>query len=246
MSTHVLLDAKIYIAGRDCSGDHNAIDLPWSVAELAAGTFGSRTQRYLAGAENWTLTGQGFQSYGNGSDISNYLRSLKGKPDTTFTVGGGESGVGLGWTFTGVIVDASPMGGEWGALHGFRFRAVPAVGEPLREVQLLTSSGTAIGANGASAVVALGPLAAAQTLYCRTEVVAPVTGPGGRSLTLSVESAPAADMVGATVRATFPAITDVGVWTVSVPGPVTDGFWRVAWTITAGASFPCTIVLYIQ
>jgi hypothetical protein len=244
MAPHVLWDAKIYIAGRDCSGDHNAIDLPWSVAELAAGTFGSRTQRYLAGAATWALTGQGFQSYGTG-DISHHLRSLKGRPDTVFTVGGAEVGVSLGWTFTGVVVDASPMGGEWGSLHAFRFRAVPAVGAPLREVQLLAGAGTPIVANGASPAVALGPLTAAQQVISRAEVVAPVTG-ATPQLTLTVESAPAADMVGATVRATFPPITGVGVWTVSVTGPVTDGFWRVAWTITAGASFPCTMVLYRQ
>lgn len=130
-----------------------------------------------------------------------------------------------------------------GEMLGFTFgaeaRKRPLVrGTILAPLAIRTAGGNGVGRN-------LGAVAAAQSLYAVLHVTA-FTGTTP-SLSVIVQSAPAADFVAPVTRATFTAATTVGSQYVVVPGPIADPWWRVAWTITGtGPSFRFAAAIGIQ
>ncbi len=96
--------------------------------------------------------------------------------------------------------------------------------------QVLHPPGTARTVTGSGLARQLGALSATRALYVGLHVLSAAgTTP---SVTVVVESDDAVGMASPTTRATFTAATAAGGQTVQIPGPVTDDWWRVRWTIS--------------
>jgi hypothetical protein len=85
-----------------------------------------------------------------------------------------------------------------------------------------------------------------QTLVAHLHVFN-VSGTSTPTLTVNVQSAATIGFASPTTRATFTAATAVTSQRLILAGPVTDGFWRVTWSITGGTpsfTFAAAIGIY--
>ena len=102
---------------------------------------------------------------------------------------------------------------------------------PLARGQVMNTPGTARTVTGTGTSRQLGALSATQALYVTLHVLS-VAGTATPSITVRIESDDATGFPSATTRGTFTAATARGGQAMKITGPVTDDWWRAAWTIS--------------
>lgn len=123
------------------------------------------------------------------------------------------------------------LGGEVGDVLPFTLNLMGSGGEsPARGA--VAAARQAVSATGAlgSAVQLLGGVPSDRKAHASLHLFSPV----GTTITVVLESAPLSDFVGATTRATFGPLTAIGGSWASVPGPVTDPWWRLRVSVITG------------
>lgn len=238
MTAQTFSDCRIWLDGRDLTGDTNETALEWTVEERPVQTFGSGgTIPNLAGLKTVALSMSGIWEAGGGVEVDDTLTDVLGMEDVvvllspTANAGPGDKAC----FFKSLVSQYSPsvvVGEE------IRFTVQAAVSDgPLvngvmavNRVPLTRPRDT----NASSPSRMLGPVPAGAAMYAAFQVTSSM---GTRQiLNAKLSSAPSNQFTGReTVRATFPPINRPGGFMVSVPGPVTDRWWKLQWQIQGTA-----------
>lgn len=223
----VLTDARVLLNGADLSGAANKVEVTPSFAEEDASTFNSNGWKELAAGQashEWAV--EGLWDAGSYAAPDDRLWADLGLVAAwTATAAAAEGSV----AYLGNVLDAqAKLGGEVGKLMPFTAKGVGSgrVGRGL----LLAGAGTARTVTGNGSPFQVGAVASGQTLLAALHVCS-VAGTVTPTITVKLQSSPTSG--GAYVdRVTFTAATAVGSQLATLAGPVTDPWWRAAWTIT--------------
>jgi len=240
MAVNVIRDAKVYLGGRDLTGDMNAVAINYSAEMLDKTTLGDDTRVKVGGLKGVTCNGEGFF---NPATSEGYLFDRIAAVAEPVTIGadGGAAG-DLAYIFKAAMAGYNP-GGAVGELMKFSFDAEASDSKLVRATILHTAAAATV--SGSSAAQNLGAVAAGQSLYATLHVPA---ASAGDTLDVVIESDTVAGFTAPTVRATFAQVTaTAGEFIVPVAGPITDTYWRISWTIAGTApSFDFIATMGIQ
>lgn len=228
MSSYALVDCKLYLGGKNLSGDTNAGTLTYEAEELDSTTFASGTRERIGGLKSYALDLEGFSQAGTN------------QVDPVLFTATGSSGVmticpttGLdgepGFLFEDVML-AYDFGGSVGDMYGFTARAAGTGGRPLVKGTVLhpTTTAKTSSSNGTGQI--LGAVSSTQKLYASLHVVS-VSGTLP-TLDVIVQSDDNAGFTTPTSRITFSQATAVGgQYATPVSGAITDTRFRVNYTI---------------
>jgi hypothetical protein len=225
----VLMDCRIYLQTADLTGFSNKAELHPTAAEEDKTTFASAGWKERVGGVN-DLSGvlDGFWQAG---DLT--------MPDDTFWANLGGQNVALtivptGGYFAAVTylsrVDVTDV--KYTGTHGkiLPWAATVKGNWPLARGYVYHPQGTARTTSGTGTSLQPGGVLASQRMYvCYHAMSVSGTSP---SMTVSVQSSVDNTWAAPTTRLTFNPSTGLDAQTGSVMGPVTDQWWRVAWTIS--------------
>ena len=227
MSVQVLTNCKLYLDAFDLSGRTNKLGLTYGAKAEAATCFGQDTENFLPGLKVFKAAHEVLYEPGTGL-IDETLFARVAVNDLLMSIGpltGAESEVG----FFGQVMGASYK-------PGFTLGGVPK-GSFDGEASSTLIRGV-IGANRTATSSSTGPIqtmagpTATQSIYAGLHILA-MSGTAGPTLAVTIQSATLIGFGSPTTRLTIPTQSAVGaVWATPVLGAVTDGFWRVNFTIT--------------
>lgn len=231
MGKFVLSNVKLFTGGTDMTGASNKLDWASEVESKTVTTWGSSDgtrvwEEYIGGLASTKIQAAGLWEAGPGL-VDDELWADRGGvgpwtacPDT--------AAVGSLAYLTKAMGGSYQLGGTVGDVAPWTANASSTW--PTARGQILHPPATARTANGSGTARQLGAVTAARSLYVCLHVLA-VSGTGGPTLTVIVESDDASGFSSPITRATFTAATAIGGQAVAVAGPVTDDYWRVRWTV---------------
>lgn len=243
MSVQVLTNCRLLVDQFDISGRTNKLGLSYGAKAEPATAFLNDTENFLPG-----------------------LKTLKAAHEVLF-----EQGVGLvdEVLFQRIAVNAVVMtigpttlaeseaaysGKVMGAnlKPGFAVGGVPRASFDAeasdRLVRGLVGANRTAGTSGTGPVLTLAGPTVTQSVYAALHVLA-MSGTAGPTLAVTVKSAALVGFGSPSTRITIPTQSGLGaVWATPLgPGAITDGFWRIDYTITGtNPSFTFVVVLGIQ
>lgn len=224
MANQILSNARLLVGEYDLSGDANQLAIDYKAELLDDTTLGDTARSRVGGLKAFAFSAEGF--WNDATDA--VLFDSVGLVDVPVTILPNGQAVGdLAFLAKIATAQYSPPGGEVGDLVKFQIAGesagLPVVRGALLELNTRTATG-----NGAA--VDLGALAAGDRLWAALHV----TGlSSGAAVTVKIQSA-ATSGGSYTDRITFSAASASGnrAQFLSVPGAVTDAYWRAQWTIT--------------
>lgn len=232
MGGTVLLNARIFAGAADLTGSTNRVELSCTVEEKDATTFkpsgAAAWREVLGGVASTTVSAAGTWEAGDPGMVDDALwAALNGRSRLLWTVCPAGASPGDLAYFASGLVTSYQIGDAAGEVAPWE---AEAAGSGLLLRGAVAVSPGARGGDGEGDGLQLGALAAGQRLYAGLHVLSAAgTSP---SLTVRVESDTDDTWGSPTTRATFNPATGAGSQVVSVTGPVTDTWWRVAWEIT--------------
>ena len=226
----VLTDCRLYLAGADLTGYSNKAELAAKAADLDRTTFASAGwKERTGGVFDGSAMLEGFWQAGDLSQPDDAFWANLGVATVPLTGVPTGGAVGdLAYLTRGLETDYTP-----GAKHGelLAWSAGLGVSWPIVRGQIMHPQGTARTASGNGTARQLGAVDANHALYVCLHVMS-VAGTGGPSLAVAVQSDDNSGMTTPTGQGTFAAATALGGQTLRIPGPITDNWWRVTWTIS--------------
>lgn len=233
MAKQVLLNVRAFAGGADLTAQSNKIELGVEVEDKDATPYrpagSGGWKELLGGLASVSLAGSGQWEAGDPGLVDDAMwAAVQGRAPVPWTVCPLSADVGeLAYSTTGLVTsykqgDAVGEVAPWEAnASGSGLATRGTMAHPPGTARTTTGTGTGL---------ELGALSSGQRLLAVLHVLsASGTTP---SLTVRVESDDANTFASATTRATFAAATVPGGQALTVAGPVTDTWWRVAWTIT--------------
>ncbi|WP_329426831.1 hypothetical protein OG339_42235 [Streptosporangium sp. NBC_01495] len=227
MGKIVLLNSRIFAGAADLTGASNKVELASEFEAKDATNFGSQGWKDVVGGVAATsITGGGQWEAGDPGKVDDAAwAALSGRGHTPWTICPESASAGeLAW-FTDGLNTSYTFGGQVGEVAPWEAKAAGT--SPLLRGVVAHPPGTPRTAAGSGTALNLGPLTTGQRLYVALHVLS-VAGTASPSLTVSVES----DDMSATSRATFASATSPGGQVISVPGPITDSWWRLSWLVS--------------
>jgi hypothetical protein len=229
MPKHVVKKYRIYTNGRDASGDYNRVDLKAEVDELESTTVNSSGDKsFQPGLKAVRFEGEVFATLGAG-EVEEAAHALLAAGGKVMTVYPSEDAGGAGYGFEAEEIAISPAM-KIGDMSRITIKASKSGGALVRVTSMegeatKTSSGTGTARE-------LSAMTAAQTLYSFLQVLS-ITA--GASITVTVKSDSAEGFASPVTQITHTAFSDEGAEVKSDPGPNTDTWYRVDWTITGSS-----------
>lgn len=239
MGKFVLMGARLFAGGADLTTRNNKIEQASEVEAKDVTAFNPDSptevwREVIAGLASTTATAGGQWEAGDPGKVDDNAWTTLGAVGAWTACPAGAAVGGVAW-LTSMLAGSYKLGDQVGEVAPWE--ASWSGSSPLCRGQVMHPPGTARTETGDGTAAQLGALTDAHALYVTLHVLS-VAGTDTPSLTVVVESDEASDMATATVRHTFAAATAVGGLTAKIPGPVTDDWWRVGWTITGtGPSF---------
>ncbi|GGS87651.1 hypothetical protein GCM10010156_52710 [Planobispora rosea] len=237
MATLVLLDTRIFAGAADLTGHGNRVELTADLEEKKTTPFGNGGwQTVLGGLFSTSVAAAGqWEASADSASVDPFSwDGLIGRSPApwTFCPEGATAGE-LAW-FTRALRTSYKLGDVVGEVAPWD--AAAAGSAPLLRGRVAHPPGTARTAAGSGTTIELGALTASQRLYAALHLLS-VAGTGSPSITVRMESDDSAAFTSPTTRATFSAATAASgrAQFVSAAGPVTDTWWRVAWSVTGTA-----------
>ena len=229
MPIETLNDAKLYMAGRDFSGQINALALAHGADVKDAPVFGDKGIRRLSGLADIALSHAGFF---DAATVDADLHAIIGVDNVPVTAAPNDGAEGKpAYIFQAAHGSYAP-GAEVGELFGYAVTAVGSGGDKLVKGTILGNGVETATGNGTAFQV--GAVGATQKLYAALHVFA-VSGTTP-TLDVTVESDDASGFASAVTRITFVQKTAVGAeWATPIAGAITDDWWRIAFTIGGGS-----------
>jgi hypothetical protein len=226
----VLTDVRIYLESADLTGWSNKLEVSGSVADEDSTTFGSGGWHERVGGER-DLDGavDGFFEAFDTSRPDDAFWANLGSNQVAFTAvpAAGTAG-SLAYLTRAQLMDYKP-GAAVGKLLGWS--ASVKGNWPLVRGTILHPQGTARTATGTGTGFQLGAVSAAQRMYACLHVLS-IAGTATPTITVSLQSSVDNTFASPTTRITFAADTTLDGQALSLLGPVTDQWWRAAWTIS--------------
>lgn len=236
MGKQVLFDVRLFAGAVDLSGNGNKIEIDDSMEVKPCTNWRSGGARQvLAGLEEVSIKAEGqweaADPTANPYKPDDWFWASRRVTEPWSAAGNGDSDLASGglmyltqatrkkYTLLGDVGDVIPWGGEWDGSW------------PLARGICAHPSGVPRTATGTGTGYQVGALGASQAMYANLHVLS-IAGTAVPTITVAVESAPTNAFAAPTTRATFAAATAKGGQAVKIPGPVTDTWWRVKWTIS--------------
>ena len=233
MSKTVLFNARVFAGAADLTGASNKVELSSEIAEKDATTFqpeGSGGWRVLLGGlASTTINASGLWEAGDPGMVDDALwEALNGRAPLPWTVCPVSASVGALAYFSSGLTTSYKMGDAVGEIAPWESEASGS-GLLLRGT-VMHAPGAARTANGSGDSAELGALLLGQRLFASLHVLS-VSG-DTPEIEVRIESSADDTWASPTTRATFGTMSAPGADLVSVTGPVTDTWWRIAWDIT--------------
>lgn len=229
MSTHPLVDAKIWVDEFDLSGDHNkgTLTVDQDAVQFTAFTSTSPPPRVFKPG----LTKVGFDLSGFWSAAepdATYFAALAAEGVMTLAAEGGPAG-DTAYLFQSLQAEYTPFQDAIGDAHTF---AVSGVGKGEWVGGTILHNAT-VSATGDGTAFEVGAVADGEILYAAIHVI---TGTG-TTLDVIVESDSQEDFLGTpATQVTFTQLTGAGSeWGAKVAGPITDTWFRTSHTVVGGS-----------
>lgn len=238
MAEHILRDQKLWLDGFNFTGVMSAMGLDYGAEVVDRTVFGSDTRQRLGGLKTVTAQHEGFY---DADPFDEALFSRIGSGDTPMSFAADDASEGsAAYSFLANLAEYSP-GAQVGDMYAFTVSA-EASGSLIRGT-LMHDAARTTSANGTAQQ--LGAASSAQTVYAALHVVAASgTTP---TLDVTVESDDAGGFASPVTQLTFAQKIAIGSEWLTLAGPVTDDWWRIAWSIGGtGPSFTFVVVLGIQ
>jgi hypothetical protein len=227
MASQVLTDARLLVAGRDFSGQMNALALTYAAEMLDETTFGNDTRINKGGLKGIVGQHEGYWDATDANAPDPVLFDLVGGAGTPVIICGvaGDEG-DPAYLFEAVAAEYTP-GAAIGELLGFSVSMEGGNGLPLVRGTIL-ADGAETG-NVTGTAFQLGAVGASQFLYAALQVYS-----GTGEFIAKVQSATDEAFTSPNDRITFATIaTGTAVaseWATPVAGSITDTWWRVTAT----------------
>ncbi|MFC7380891.1 hypothetical protein [Sphaerisporangium rhizosphaerae] len=239
MAKLVLLNTRIFAGAADLTGNSNQVEMSSEVEEKdvtafqAAGSGGWKD--LIGGLASTKISASGqWEATTNAQSIDpttwDNLTALRQQP---WTIAPETTAVGDLAYFTKALRTTYKIGDAVGEV-------APWEGEATGSSLLLRGviahpPATARTANGTGTGINLGALSSTQRLYASLHVLS-LSGTSTPTITVRVESSADNIFGSPTTRATFSASTQADTASrgqfVNVTGPITDAWWRLAWTVS--------------
>lgn len=221
MGSFALLNPTLWINAADFSGYARKAVLHPTVAELDVTTFATGGRARLGGLRTVDFSVDGFMDTTAAPDVE--LWADFAQKDTPVTVSSEGIEAKTAWMFQAGVFGYDQFDAE-GLAAPFVVSGKNTNKQGLVRGQMAKAKGS-VNATGqlGSILTMTGPLTG-QFVYVVVHSFAPV----GTTVTVQVQSSTVIGFGAPTVQGTFTAITTLGgFWIARIPGPLTDGFWRL-------------------
>lgn len=223
MAKQVLKNARVWVGGYNMSGRVNAVAVEHGVDAQDATDLMQDTHVNVAGLSKSALTCEGFWDASITDPVG--FNNLAGSLPATIMTGLGVGAIGV---LASGLVDRYSLGGAVGDVVPF------SIGMDIDQGMLcrgaLLQNGT-VTASGNGTAVNLGTPAG--SIVGATLHVLSITG----TLDVVVQSSAAQAFTNPVNRITFAQAAGVGgQWAQIAVGAITDPWWRITWTLSAGGS----------
>ncbi|MGH7536937.1 MAG: hypothetical protein ACREMG_15375 [Gemmatimonadales bacterium] len=228
MAHQVLTDCKLLVGGFNLSGDMNALALTYEAEAIDQSTMGVGTRAFMGGLKRILAQHAGYTQFGLGLTDDVLAAALGGVQVMTMAPLTGAEGE-PGYSFQSLITKYAPLKGAVGQAQQFDVTGEASQGPLINGIFLINGARTT---TGTGTIFNPGAASASQKLYAALHVLT-VAGTATPTLTAKVQSAATGGFGSPTDRITFAAATAIGAqWATPVPGPITDAFWRISYTIS--------------
>lgn len=234
MGKFILRNVRLFAGGADLTSVNNSVELSSEVEEGETTNFGDydpttdRTWKsVLGGLASTALSAKGQWEAGDAGKVDDASWSGMGVVDAWTACPHTAADGALAWVLK-ALRSSYKLGGEVGDVAPWEAEASGT--SPLVRGLVAHPPGTARIASGSGTGYNLGAITAGKSLYANLHVLS-VAGTTP-TITARIESDDNSNFTSATTRATFTAATAVGGQSLSATGPITDTWWRAAWTIT--------------
>lgn len=236
MSKLVLVNTRAFAAAADLTALTNKVEIDPKVDVVDVTNYASGGwKEELGSLAGGDISAMGFfESGGNGStdptfvDPAMYAALGQVVP---WTIAPDTAADGsLAYLTAALVSKYQPLKGDVGSAAGFEATAQSS-GKIARGV-IAHPPGVARTTNGVGTAYQFGGgLTSAQAVYANLHVVS-IAGTASPTLTVRIESDNAVGFPSPVTVGTFTAATAVGGQSLKIPGPFTDDWFRVGWTIT--------------
>lgn len=225
----VLTDARIWYAAANLTGWGNQVAMSAKPSVLDRTTFASGGWRAKGtGLFEGTFASETFWQAGDLSVPDDSFWANLGVATVPVSVAPTNGAVGDLIYLTRCLETAYTPGGQVG--QDLKAKVDAETSWPITRGKILHPEGTPRTVTGNGTAVQVAAASATQAVYvCLHVFDVQGTTP---SLTVAVQSDDNADMTTPTTVGTFTAATALGGQTLRIPGPVTDTWYRVTWTIS--------------
>lgn len=236
MASTVLTDAKIFLAGRDFSGQSNAVALEYSADMLDATTFGQDTRINTAGLKSAVGSCAGHWDATDDTSVDPVAFARLGTADQPLVIA--EDGdVGDTAYMKRVALGEYTLGGQIGELLPFSLTFEGTDGQPLVRGKLFHNASATGNVTGTA--INLGAITASQFVYAALHVFS-----GTGDLVVQVQSSADEAFTSPQVRIAFATVgtaTPVATEWARLAGAITDPWWRITATNPATRNFAVAV-----
>lgn len=232
MAKVVLKNVRAFVNGTDLTGYNNKFELAGMVEEKEVTNFASQGYKeFIGGLGSATIAAEGQWSAGDFTNPDDQLSAALGAVgpwtaciatpavgDVAWQV----SALTSKYTVLGAIGDVAP------------WVAGVSSSSPLVRGAILHPPGTARTSTGSGTAVLYSAVAAGQAFWVNLHVLS-ISGTSTPTITVTVQSDDNSGFTSATTQKTFTAVTAANQslgQTVFIPGPITDTYWRIGFTIS--------------
>lgn len=231
----VLLDSRLFVSGADLSGVGNKIEVNEEAeAKNVTNWRSGGARELLAGISAVEAAAEGQWEAGVAGSVDDSMWANRRVLEPWSFSDSGESDLAPGnlMYLTKMLRTKSQLFGQVGEVAGWSLNAKGAW--PLVRGLSMHASGVPRTALGNGTPAQLGAVAADQHVYCNLHLL-DVAGTGTPTLTVNVASDDGVGFASSTARGSFAARTTVGGEAIRIPGPITDDWWRVTWTVSGSS-----------
>lgn len=232
MTKLVLLNCRTFVAGADLSGSGNRIEITEGSAEKAVTNWrsGGATE-VIAGLASTDIIAEGQWEAGDPGlpDDEMWANRRVLEPWSVGPSDQSDTAPGSLMYLTKALRTSSRIWGGVGDVASWMAQAKGSL--PLARGLCMHPSGVARSANGSGTAYQLGAVAANRSLYANLHVLS-VAGTATPTLTVNIQSDNGAGFASPAAVGSFAAASAVGGQPIRIPGPFTDDWWRVSWTVT--------------
>ncbi len=239
MANMILSQQKLWFGGHDLTGVLNVMAIEHGIDLKENTTFGDNTRSQIPGVKSVAGQIEGFfDPVASDAALFGNL-GLNNQPLSIAPAGSSEGGLGY---FFKAVQGSYQVGAAHGEVMAFSASAA-GQGLDLARGTIMHDAARTATANGTGRQ--LGAAAAGQTVHAALHVTAAAgTAP---TLDVTVESDDGAGFASPTTRLSFAQKTAAAGEYLTLAGPVTDDYWRIAWSIGGtNPNFTFTVFLAIQ